>query len=62
MEEAGFENIGAYTLKRQNAVTQYIATWSILDTCKRIGVPQEKGRTVNPLRGKTEFLANELLR
>ena len=26
------------------------------------GVPQERRRTVNPLRGRTEFLANELLR
>ena len=26
------------------------------------GVLQERRRTVNPLRGKTEFLANELLR
>ena len=26
------------------------------------GVPQERRRTVNPLRGKTEFLANEILR
>ena len=26
------------------------------------GVPQERRRTVNNLRGETEFLANELLR
>ena len=26
------------------------------------GVPQESRRTVNPLRGKTEFLANEIIK
>ena len=26
------------------------------------GVPQERRRTVNPLRGKTEFLANETVK
>ena len=31
MEEAGFEEIGDYTLKRQNMVAQYIETWPILD-------------------------------
>ena len=35
-----------------------LATW----TSSRHGVPQERRRTVNPLRGKTEFLSNELLR
>ena len=35
MEEAGFEEIGDYILKRQNTVTQYIATRLILDLCKK---------------------------
>ena len=26
------------------------------------GVPQERGKTVNPLRGKTDFLANETIK
>ena len=34
MEEAGFEEVGAYVLKRQNTVAQYIATRPILDLCK----------------------------
>ena len=29
---------------------------------RKHGVPQETRRTVNPLRGKTEFPANKLLR
>ena len=31
MEEACFEEIGVYILKRQNPVMQYIATWPILE-------------------------------
>ena len=34
MYEAGFEEIGARVLKRQNMVAQYIATRPILDLCK----------------------------
>ena len=34
MEEAGFEEMGAYFLKRQNTVAQYIATRPILDLCE----------------------------
>ena len=33
MEEAGFEEMGAYVLKRQNMVAQYIATQRIMDLC-----------------------------
>ena len=35
MEEAGFEEIGVYTLNRQNMFEQYIATRPILDLCKK---------------------------
>ena len=35
MEEAGFEGIGKYITRRQNMVTQYIATRLILDLCER---------------------------
>ena len=42
MEEAWFEEMGAYVLKRQNMVSQYIATRLILDLCadmvRRYGV------------------------
>ena len=34
MQEAGFEDMGEYVLKRHNAVAQYIATRLILDLCK----------------------------
>ena len=34
MEEAGFEEMGAYVLKRQNLVAYYITTWLILDLCE----------------------------
>ena len=34
MEEACFEEIGAYVLKRQNMVAQYITVWLILDLCE----------------------------
>ena len=34
MEEAWFEEMGAYVLKRQNTVAQYIATRPVLDLCK----------------------------
>ena len=34
MEEAGFEETGAYVLKRQNTDAQYIATRPILDLYK----------------------------
>ena len=33
MEEAGFEEMGAYFLKRQNTVAQYINMRPILDLC-----------------------------
>ena len=32
-EEAGFEDMGAYVLKRQDTAAQYIATQTILDLC-----------------------------
>ena len=35
MVEAGFEEIGAYIVRRQNTVTQYIATRTIIDLCER---------------------------
>ena len=35
MEEAGFEDIWDYILKRKNTFAQYIATWEIMDLCKR---------------------------
>ena len=35
MEEAGFEEIRVYILKRQNMVAQYIVTRPILDLCER---------------------------
>ena len=35
MEEAGFEEIGAYILKRQNTVLKYIAMRPILDLCEK---------------------------
>ena len=35
MEEAGFEEIGAYILKRYNTVAQYIEARLIMDLCKR---------------------------
>ena len=34
MEEAGFEEMGAYFLKRQNTVAQYINMRPILDLCE----------------------------
>ena len=33
MVEAGFEEIGAYIVRRQNTVTQYIAMRTIIDLC-----------------------------
>ena len=42
MEETGFEEMGAYVLRRQNTVAQYIATRPILylreETVRRSGV------------------------
>ena len=35
MEDLGFEEIGAYILKIQNTVAQYIATRPMLDLCER---------------------------
>ena len=35
MEELGFEDIGAYILKRHNTVAQYIATRPIMYLCKK---------------------------
>ena len=35
MEEAGFKEIGVYFMRRQNTVTQYIATQPILDLCEK---------------------------
>ena len=37
MEETGFEEMGTYALKRQNTVTQYIATRPIVDRLKGDG-------------------------
>ena len=34
MEEAGFEEMGAYVLKRQNTAAHDIATRPILNLCK----------------------------
>ena len=34
MEETGFEDMGAYVLKRQNVVSQYIATRPIMYLCE----------------------------
>ena len=34
LEEAGFEDMRAYVLKRTNSVVQYIAMRPILDLCK----------------------------
>ena len=34
MEEAGFDEMVAYALKRNNTVAQYIATRPILDLCE----------------------------
>ena len=36
MEEAGFEEMGAYVLKRQNRVAQNITARPILDLCKEM--------------------------
>ena len=36
MEEAGFEKIGDYILKRKKTFAQYIAIRTILDLCKRM--------------------------
>ena len=36
MEEAFFEEIGVYILKRQNKFAQYIATRTILDLCEQL--------------------------
>ena len=36
MEEAVFEEIGVYILKRQNKVAQYISMRPILDLCERL--------------------------
>ena len=36
LEEAGFEEIGVYILKRQNMVAQYIVKRPILDLCERL--------------------------
>ena len=33
MEGVGFDDMGAYLLKRQNMVVQYITTQPILDLC-----------------------------
>ena len=35
MEEAGFEEIGAYILKRHKTVAQYIRTRLIMDLCEK---------------------------
>ena len=35
MAEAGFEGIGTYIKRRQNMISQYIATQPILDLCER---------------------------
>ena len=35
MEEAGFEEIGAYILKSQKTFAQYIVTRPIMDLCER---------------------------
>ena len=35
MVEAGFEEIGAYIMRGQNTVMQYIATRLIMDLCER---------------------------
>ena len=34
MEEAGFEDMGAYVMERQNTDAQYIATRTVLDLCE----------------------------
>ena len=34
MEEAGFEDMGEYVLKRHNMSAQYIVTRPIMDLCK----------------------------
>ena len=39
-----------------------ISTWNQHFNNIMHGVPQERRRTVNPLQGKTEFLANKILR
>ena len=36
MEEAGFEDMGAYFLKRKNMAAQYIAARPILDLCENM--------------------------
>ena len=36
MEEAGFEEMGAYVPKRQNIVAQYIETRSVLELCEEM--------------------------
>ena len=36
MEEAGFDEMGAYVLKRKNTVAQYIVTRTIMDPCKEM--------------------------
>ena len=35
MEEAGFEEMGDYILKRQNTISQYIMTRPILNLCEK---------------------------
>ena len=35
MEEAGFEDIGTYIMRRQNMVAQYISTRTIMDLCEQ---------------------------
>ena len=37
MEEAGYEEMGAYVLNRHNMVAHYIATRPILDLCNETG-------------------------
>ena len=43
MEEAGFEEIGFYTKKRQNTVVKYTATQPIMDLCERFLGCQDLG-------------------
>ena len=35
MEEAIFEEMGAYVLKRQSTVIHYIIIWKVLDLCEK---------------------------
>ena len=54
MEEAVFEEVGEYFLKRQNTAAQYIATRPILDLCEEtVRMP---GAWVAKRWGKQEVL------